>query len=356
MSNYVPFLKLKSSETMALDALSSDVTTNVTPFFDLARNTKLDENGFVNYVLKRERACQKYLSKFDYFYLDNFDISSSLTVNNKNCYWHTLDAFREHSIVPVVAIDRDPDHVDSVKHFRNKYGDNFSNTVCVRFTVEDFEDFDLVENEIDNKLDGCLNLFQSVDLVFDCRLCSSLHLSKISNQIAAFYQKFQSKYSVRNSIVTGSSIPASSSELLKPNSHVIIERKELILQNILRDEYKSKIEFSIGDYATVSPEYSDVVIPPEQMQSRITPRICYSFDQNFVMYRGGAIKTHKRGRKQYNDLAETLVRNSFFRKGSSWGDNFLFEASRNGNFSVTQTTIVKPQLNAHISYMASSYA
>lgn len=107
----------------------------------------------------------------------------------------------------------------------------------------------------------------------------------------------------------------------------------------------------------VSPNYSDLDIIPEAMLNVTAPKILYPFDNYHYIIRGGALKTHPRRFAQYFDLAETLVAKNFFRgRDYSFGDRFLEEKSCGTGNCVTPASIIKPAVNAHITFMFKDYA
>ncbi|MCY1560405.1 hypothetical protein D9M68_975360 [compost metagenome] len=67
--------------------------------------------------------------------------------------------------------------------------------------------------------------------------------------------------------------------------------------------------------------------------------------------RGGSLKSHPRGFKQYNDIARDIVAKSFFRRGFSAGDLFLVDKAAGIGSTVMPGSILKPTINLHIAFM-----
>jgi len=228
--------------------------------------------------------------------------------------------------------------------------------VALRLVAEDFNSFDVVHSEIQASLGAVLSKFAEVDLILDCRVCTASNHPQLSSEIVEFGTKFSAVYNMRKFIVTGSSIPPSIADLVETNSDVIIQRYELAILRLVKASLSAKINFFIADYGTISPYYSDVEMPPEVLQSIMTPKIAYSFKDEIWITRGGAMKTHPQGYSQYNYMAHVLVNKSFFRgAGHSFGDNYFVEKSQHQGNNATPSTIVKPTLNAHITYMMEDY-
>ena len=124
------------------------------------------------------------------------------------------------------------------------------------------------------------------------------------------------------------------------------------VNNIMR----KKANMVLGDYGVISPDYSDIKIPSNAMLNVMAPKIIYTYNRKHFIIRGGAIKTHERGFKQYNDFAEIIVLKPFYRgPGYSYGDNFIEQKSRSIGKKVMPGTIIKPTVNAHITYMMKDY-
>lgn len=88
----------------------------------------------------------------------------------------------------------------------------------------------------------------------------------------------------------------------------------------------------------------------------MTPKIVYSYENKHYLIRGGALRTHPRAQLQYNDFSGIIVGKPFYRGiGYSFGDEYLEEKSRFVGSGVMPGTILKPTINAHISYMIKSF-
>jgi len=85
-------------------------------------------------------------------------------------------------------------------------------------------------------------------------------------------------------------------------------------------------------------------------------KILYAFDKSQYVIRGGALKTHPRGYAQYFDLAEILVAKKFYRgEDYSLGDHYLKEKSCGIGRNGSPNSIIKPTVNAHITFMLKDY-
>ena len=161
------------------------------------------------------------------FYFDDRDLAQQLNINGKDQYAYMLEALKGTPVIPVVALGR-TSHNAAVARLRRN-GEIGSPTVAFRVDPEDFEDFDAVAEQIEDDLKTSFDEFDEIDLILDCRVCTGLNVSDTGQQIATFSKKFCDTYNVRRVIVTGSSIPPSSRDVLETNSNCTVPRRELAI-------------------------------------------------------------------------------------------------------------------------------
>ena len=217
MSKYIPFLKLKPNEIMAVKELDADLRQVLTPFFDFPYKKDRTEDDFKKIAGKRFRSIKKHLEDIPYFYLDNYDVNSSLTVDGNNSYAYLLSIFEDLPVVPVISIDRSDEHIQVVCEAKDSDGLK-SNRIALRFVEEDFENFAVVEDEIKERLNDTLERFSNLDLILDCRICSKQNPSVVISNMTNFVNDFAKAYEISEIIVTGSSIPPSIGEILNVGS------------------------------------------------------------------------------------------------------------------------------------------
>lgn len=352
MNNYTPFLKLKANEVIAIKEIEASLLCQLTPFFDFPRdNEDMSEDKFILKAGKAKKSIAKHLKNIPSFYLDNFDIDSTLTINGDSSYKYLLELFSNLPMIPVVGIDRNNEHIDSVI-FAKEMGILNSNQIAIRFTPEDFEDFELIADDIEDMLDKVIGMFEKVDIVFDCRVCIEEDTDVISSNVITFVTSFMEEYEVNKIIVTGSSIPSSIGDVADKKDETEIQRKESDIHAKVAEHF----EIFFGDYTVVSPYYTDLDLPRSILPNIMIPKTIYSYETKHFIIRGGAIKTHPRGYNQFNDQAQIIISKPFYRGiNYSFGDKFIEEKSRNIGKNVMPGTILKPTINAHITYMLNDY-
>ena len=149
-------------------------------------------------------------------------------------------------------------------------------------------------------------------------------------------------------IITGSSIPASLRDLVKPNSVATVRRRELAIIAKARD--LADMDVVAGDYATVSPFFSEADFDPWLFQKVTAPRLIYSFNESHYIARGVSLESG--GQTQYVGLTKALCEQDFFRdRGYSTGEDYFDDKRRRVGKNATNGTVVTPSVVAHITYM-----
>jgi hypothetical protein len=148
--------------------------------------------------------------------------------------------------------------------------------------------------------------------------------------------------------VTGSSIPASLGDLVKPDNTETVTRRELAIISKTRD--LADVDIMTGDYATISPFYSDADFDPRLFQKVTAPRLIYSFNDCHHVARG--ISLESGGPTQYVGLTKALCEQDYFRgRGYSTGEEYFDDKRRRIGSNATNGTVVTPSVVAHITYM-----
>lgn len=347
MINYIPFLKAKRGELNAMSELTPEVKQAICPFFDFPlRKEPHDSTTYSNTTQSIAAGLTKHWGTDAEFYFDDFDIAQKLKVENQEPYAYVLGALKGLCVIPVVGIGRGP-HNDSVVQLKRS-GQIVSPSVAFRAVQDDFEDFELNKDEIADGLDGIFAEFDAIDLILDCRVCSGSDVSLTARQIAAFSRKFRASYKVRRVIVTGSSIPPSLGDVVKPNSVGTVARSEVAIISAVRE--LSNLDIVAGDYATVSPFYSDADFDPRLFQKVTAPRLIYSFNHSHYIARGVSLESG--GPAQYVGLTQELCGQQFFRgRGYSTGDGYFDDKRMRVGKNATNGTVVTPSVVAHVTYM-----
>ncbi|MDC5522401.1 beta family protein, partial [Acinetobacter baumannii] len=192
-----------------------------------------------------------------------------------------------------------------------------------------------------------------IHLIIDNRICLNVDINHRAREVSDFIDNINNRYILSKIIVTGSSIPASIRDLLIPGYSNDFQRAEIDLYRIVKKKHSS---IFLGDYTVVSPNYSDVQLERELLRKVTAPKLFYAYQDKMYIARGHALETHPRGNKQYNDLCAIVVGKSFYRTPlKSFGDKYLHEKANNIGKDPTPSTIPKPLVNLHITYMLTDF-
>lgn len=346
MIHYVPFLKAKQGERAAMGELAPEVKSGICPLFDFPRDTSgYDEEGYAATARRIAAGLKKHWGTGLEFYFDDLDINQTLSVEGEHKYAYALRLLRGLQVIPVVGLDR-ISHNSAVACLKRE-DEIASDIVAFRAEQVDFEDFDDKEDQIDYDLANTFKEFKAIDLILDCRLCSGMDVFATAQQIAAFSQKFCASYPVRRVIVAGSSIPPSIRDVLGTHDVITLPRRELEI--IVRTRDLVDVSVVVGDYATVSPFYADVQFDPKLLPKVTAPRLIYTFGHSYYIARGTSLASG--GYQQYVGLTSGLCKQAFFRSGYSSGEAYFYEKSKGIGGRAMNSTVVKPSVVAHITYM-----
>ncbi|MDN3379318.1 MULTISPECIES: hypothetical protein [unclassified Pseudoalteromonas] len=359
MSKYTPFLKMKNSEISALTELKKEYQ-NLVPFFDFPKRD-IKKTRDVTAVIKTKEellldsadSCSsrvnKKLSWLTEFYLDNFDIEDNLLPNGLYNYQIIIDNFAQLGMIPVFGVDRSEKHIDCIISNAKK-GVFVHDRIALRITKDDFFSFNIIQDDIKDLFDAFDGLFDKVDLVLDCRVVKVGEENKLAGEIINFINDSSKYFDFNKIIITGSMLPASITTLMQPNTFIDTERTELSVFRAVSSHY-NHLDVSCGDYTCVTPEYSDPDMFVEDMNNIMTAKLIYPYLDRVYIERGGKVKVDK---TQYVRIAKKIVSSPFYRQSSfSWGDHYLFKQSNGTGPNATPASVVKPQINLHISFMMS---
>ncbi|MEZ8378774.1 beta family protein [Vibrio splendidus] len=349
MNKYTPFLKFKVAEIGALKALEDDEISSITPFFDLATKQDITNTDVENTIKRGVRKYELNFKKANSFYIDDYDIDDSILINGDIVYNFLIDTFKDINYIPVVGLDRTPQRINSIVSPLI-----ISDTLAIRLNQEDFVSYTLIEDEFTDLIELAKDKYTKLHLILDCRLCADADVIDLSNKIIQFIKSITEEHTFEKIIIAGSSIPASIADILPVSTEVTVSRTECKIHEFVAKELGTQIEF--GDYTVISPNYSDANIPQAALRKIMTPKIIYSYDHEQHFLRGGAIETHPRGAKQYDDMCVKLVSYQFYRnKNYSVGDKYLYDKSKGVGTDALPHSIGKYLINAHMTFMICDY-
>lgn len=353
MPKYIPFLKAKANEFGAVKALGKTQKQLIAPFFDIPLKKDMDEAVLKKVIKGAARKFALNLKGVPEFFVDDYDIPDSLLINGNPGYEYFADCLLAEGLFfnPVVGIDRTAARQACV--FGTQVRSAMKNRrIALRVSAEDLSNYKLVRTEILNLIKQGEGIYDRWVLVIDNRICLNVDATTRATQISNFCLAANADYAYEAIIVTGSSLPPVIGDILATNSEIHLQRKEIDIYNLVSKSFSAP-QLIFGDYTVVSPDYSDSDIDPKNMLNVTAPKVVYTYDSKHFIVRGGSLKSHPRGFKQYNDIAVKIVAKPFFRAGFSAGDLFLADKAQGNGSTVMPGSILKPTINSHITFMLS---
>lgn len=344
---YIPFLKLKQNEIMALKELTGSSKSNLLPFFDFPKGNHDNLEKFQTYVVAKAKQIRTHVGNDLQCYIDDYDVDEFL-VDGQHSYNFLLDKFSDFSPIPVTGLDRTNEHKQSILSAVAS-GSITSKLFAFRVHFEDIQSYSAVEDEIIESVEDLIDNFEGMDLIIDLRVSLQYDVNSTVNSAIKFINCFVNQFHVNRVIITGSSISSIITNICKSKTQTTIARKEVEIFLKIQNKYTLDPRLIIGDYTVVSPEYSDLSIEPELMRTVMTSKLIYSHDHSHTIWRGASLRME--GNKQYNKHAAELIKLPIYRGPTfSWADGeFDNKSTLSDGFSAS--SVVKHSVNAHIEFM-----
>lgn len=342
-TRYVPILRWKQGERIALRHLSVAGRTNVVPHFVIAQAQfglpkRRKKKPAAKSAKKAPPSASEYLSKQLHdiwgnaaFYVDASDLPGTLSA-------HTLDDLRTSAdalslqLVPSIRLNAPTEYVGAVRRATNKDGRGAGLRISLAQLTSASSwigswPIPLAETDLMVDLGGSvgnvLALGQSVHLAFQ-----SLHQANLWRSVT----------------VTGGNIPATLSGYFV--GLTMLPRAELQLWSSLR---KSGLPYALdfGDYATIGPDSTT-----ENIEGPVPINAKYTCKPDFAVFHG--VKTKGPGSKsrdqQYRSYASQVVK--LANRGAlahCWGDKMVDGiASSSTSSPGSPSSWVSYSVNRHI--------
>jgi hypothetical protein len=312
---YAPVIKGKMNDIKALSYLSSDLTGQVRPIFELPPFLPTDKPE-VKFGLFAKRL-EKLYSKHPFFVDLPLLKPGARTSENEpvlEVAYGQLNAMGLN-FNPVYGFDRDQQLWPTVIAQANKSGG-----LLLRLDRDDID-------SPDETLDGIVELrdrglkTEWLDLLIDCRyIASQEETSSLVDTVSHFVEKLADTIAVRKIIVAGSSAPKNVSQVEK-NGSASIFRNELALWIHLRSS-SLPFEFVYSDYGVIHPDFSDLT-----PATHINGKIRYTQGKFIHIFRGHSLRLDDKY-EQYRKLALSVVQFGQYQGNSfSHGDRYIYDCA-----------------------------
>lgn len=299
---YVPILKWKEGERLALRWLSDETKNNLCPVLNVMKDTEPD--SFASEVIKNWGEGRSfYLDFHPTFEEDLGDFVEAVLAEPEGS---------KLAIIPVISASKPKEYFQLI---REKAG-IFANGIALRVSMQELEDADYLDNQL------CKNAGldkQSIDLIIDLGEITQLPQDVIKSlAVVISFRLTQIKTSnFRNVIVAGASFPESLD--VAQNEVTPLVRKEWMLW---KEVYSKHPYINFGDYGPDDPhdqEYEHGIT--------IIPTIRYTSGDFWYIVRGIRDPRNMYDYTQFHGLSQKLVKMTaiFCGKDFSWGDMRIYE-------------------------------
>lgn len=332
---YVPVLKAKQSELIAVRNLAPNIKPMMIPLFELQRREKAT---LLNRTLNQlERAWTVNLPLFldvDGKYLHNFE--SEAIGNLVQILEHALSI--SYKFIPVTCLNRPQAYQDAIRPFSQ---DHIG--LCIRLTNDDWGNIP----ELNRKLDDLISYFgvarAEADLIIDFGAFLPHQSAMVTATANVLINGINNIRSFRTLAVCATAFPAN----IKADVGIInyIPRSEWDAWLNLRSTANIKRKPLFGDYTIVHPEFPEGIV---FIGDKIAPKIKYTADVNWLYIRGETGNWD-----DFTTVCSNLVHQPEY-KGStfSWGDQHIDRCAHNIGTTGAPQSWVTIGINHHITLVS----
>jgi len=305
---YVPILKGKQGEFIALQKLPSDIKNKIIPVIDLVPNNTKNIEDHVKSILR-------YFSKWEkerLIYIDGYLLDDSILLpGNIHPVQFIYDSLISdgYNIVPVLCGVISNELKSVVKDISIKANKG----TAVRIFAKTIE-------EINAEIDELLTFLQlspnRIDLIIDLRSMIDAELLERINFIIKIFANLIFLNSWQSITLSGGNFPIDLTELAPEQVHSIQRKQWQLWKSIILNNPEIKPAYS--DYAIAHPSLSELA--GDQINASASIR--YTHEENYYVYRGRGTRQH--GFEQFFDISETLINsNHFYGIEHCEGDKFI---------------------------------
>jgi len=341
---YIPILKWRQGEYLALERLKSEIKDSVMPLIEIppiewdfakGRLAKNIDEHLASFPKRLHKKWEGRPAFIDFNLLD----SAYRLLDDKQPVTFIFDEIRVHGAhgIPVTNPYRDLSYQEAVKEIIKK--DN--NGVCFRISFND-----IVKNNISSDIASLSNILNvnidNIDIVLDLGSPNYQPISAFVAALRASLKKIKNLEEYRSFTLISTAFPKSMGEVSK-GGH-IIERLEWKLYL----EYCSKALENedlpqFGDYAIAHP-----VLPQQDMRLlKPAASLRYTIDNAWWIEKGISVRDN--GFEQYRNICRSIIDSGHFCDADySEGDEYIKECSDGGGSTGNLSTWRWVGTNHHI--------
>ena len=331
---YIPILKWRQGEYLALDRLEDRVKDKVLPLIEIPpiewdfENKKEAKNIDEHLKPFSNRLNLKWTNRAAYLDLNFIDSTLSMK-DGTHPLIYIFNNIRNvnKNIIPVTGLDRNESYQQAIKSIVNI--DN--NGVCIRLNFRD-----IVKPNVDIHINSIVNYLniqiRDVDLILDLGAPNYKPLEQFVHVIHNAVNKIQQVKRARSFTIASTNFPTSMGKIKQGVNSV--ERSEWLFYlkycfELTKNERKPRF----GDYAIAHPK----LLQLDMRAIKPSASLRYTIDDAWRIYKG--VNVRDNGFGQYKDICQKLVAsNIFMGEHYSKGDKYIKDCSMSeastGNLTV----------------------
>lgn len=350
-NHYVPLLKGKRGEFNALAQLSHKVKSLITPFIDVPRVSRSDEEEIDVHLMKIVNNLKLSWGTENPIFIDLADIDlTQRTADGSHPVKYLFGLLRAASIraIPCTGpIDRDSDYNNAIATVLKE--DNSG--ICIRILYEDMDSIEELSEAI-NDLLGLLTITrQDVHLLLDFKDIRNGDIAKLARKAVRIINNLHNIASWKTLTMAASGYPDSLSSV-KGDSTAEINRLEFLLWGSVISDKTVKRHPSFGDYGIVHP----ILLELDPRTMRSSAKIRYTLNDRWLIIKGHSLKKEPKF-KQYHNLSGQLAnKKEFIGAHYSWGDDYIAKCAMKTVTSGNLETWVKVDTNHHLTFVSEQIA
>lgn len=359
---YVPILRWRPAEMVALERLRPQDREAITPFIEFImpppktdkdnRSKVLEDSKskFLRQLPDIGKRLLKYCGR-DTVFLDvhllDGDIRASAFENILSSA-NTTDLFSIPvvHIIPVVGTDADI----TTRRVAVKYAKINNRGLCIRIDISHLKDENIAEHIKDFVKSNDLDI-NNVDILFDLQIVDQ---SIITESVIEKFSRIPQIKNCRSFILSGGAFPKDLSELSVFGTYQL-ERTDLKLWREIIDNEKVARKPIFSDYTIQHPIFYGYI-----PGANVSASVRYTDDEQWKIFRGQALNyVDKKGKKgsgyqQYLAHARELIQQPFYKKASySFGDSEINRiAAPNNEKTGNPQTWLSIGINHHLTLVA----
>jgi len=351
-THYVPVLKGKEGEYLALRELADTVKDGLTPLIEIpsipydyandAPAKTIDEH--LAKVTEKIQNC--WGVKRPVFVDFDLLLPTEVMSDGRQPLTYVFEGARTVNLhtIPVTGINRTTEYQDAVKTANDT--DGFG--ICIRLESDDLNDPDL-----NTKVNDLLTMFgelpQNIDMVVDFGAIVAGVSAAILAAANSLIASIPLVRDWRTFTFAASGFPPDLSDLT-PRTISLIPRTEWTLwQNLVS---RRLLRFpTFGDYAIAHPVVTEV--DPRIM--KMSAQLRYTSDEHWLVFKARNVKDYGFG--QFNDICRALIGRPEYKGAAfSWGDNQIGVCAAPGGPPGNATTWRRIGTNHHLTFVVDQIA